>query len=77
MRVMSRRLLYLEHIFLRAQNQIYRIFQRAGLVEIMDLGEDGSLVMNVGSLSGELAWLKDVTVEVTRRHARRRREEER
>jgi hypothetical protein len=76
-RVMSRRLLYLEHIFLRAQNRIYRIFQRAGLVEIMDLGEDGSLVMNVGSLSGELALLKDLTVEVTRRHARRRREEER
>jgi hypothetical protein len=76
-RVMSRRLLYLEHIFRRAQTRIYRIFQRAGLVEITDLGEDGSLIMNVGALSGELAWLNDIAVEVTRRHARRRREEER
>jgi hypothetical protein len=76
-RVMSRRLLYLEHIFRRAQNRIYRIFQRAGLVELTDLGEDGYLVMNVGVLSGELAWLNDLAVEATRRHARRRREEER
>jgi hypothetical protein len=76
-RVMSRRLLYLEHIFRRAENRIYRIFQRAGLVELTDLGEDGYMVMNVGALSGELAWLNDLAVEVTRRHARRRREEER
>jgi hypothetical protein len=61
-RVMSRRLLYLEHIFRRAENRVYRIFQRAGLVEIMDLGEDGSLIMNIGALSGEPAWLKDLTV---------------
>ena len=76
-RVMSRRLLYLEHVFRRAETQIYRIFQRAGLVEITDLGEDGSLVMNVGVLSGELAWLNDLAVQITRRHARRRREQER
>jgi hypothetical protein len=76
-RVMSRRLLYLEHIFRRAQTRIYRIFQRAGLVAITDLGEDGSLVMNVGALSGELAWLNDLAVEITRRHARRRREQDR
>jgi hypothetical protein len=76
-RVMSRRLLYLEHIFRRAENRIYRIFQRAGLVELTDLGEDGYMVMNVDALSGELAWLNDLAVEVTRRHARRRREEER
>jgi hypothetical protein len=76
-RVMNRRLLYLEHIFRRGQNRIYRIFQRAGLVELTELGEDGYLVMNVGALSGELTWLKDLTIEVTRRHARRRREEER
>jgi len=76
-RVMSRRLLYLEHIFRRAQNRIYQILQRAGLVEITDLGEDGYMVMNVGALTGELAWLNDLAVEATRRHARRRREEER
>jgi hypothetical protein len=76
-RVMSRRLLYLEHIFRRAQTRIYRIFERAGLVEITDLGEDGSLIMNVGALSGELAWLNDLAVEVTRHHARRRREQDR
>ena len=76
-RVMSRRVLYLEHIFRRAENRIYRIFQRAGLVELTDLGEDGYIVMNVGALSGELAWLNDLAVEATRRHARRRREEER
>ena len=76
-RVMSRRLLYLEHIFRRAETRIYRIFQRAGLVEVTDLGEDGSLVMNVGALTGELAWLNELAVEVTRRHARRRREDER
>jgi hypothetical protein len=75
-RVMSRRLLYLEHIFRRAENRIYRIFQRAGLVELTDLGEDGYLVMNVGALSGELARLNDLAVEATRRHAQRRREEE-
>ena len=76
-RVMSRRLLYLEHVFRRAETRIYGTFQRAGLVEITDLGADGSLVMNVGTLSGELEWLKDLTVEATRRHARRRREEDR
>ena len=75
-RVMSRRLLYLEHIFRRAASRIYRIFQRAGLVEITDLGEDGSLIMNVGALSGELAWLNDFVVEATRRHAQTRREQE-
>lgn len=75
-RVMSRRLLYLERIFQRAENRIYRIFQRAGLVEITDLGEDGCLVMNVGALSNE-PWLHELTVAITRRHAQRRREEER
>lgn len=74
-RVMSRRLLYLEYIFQRAQAQIYQIFQRAGLVEITDLGDDGSLIMNVGAFSGELAGLHDLTVEITRRHAQRRREQ--
>lgn len=74
-RIMSRRLLYLEHIFRRAETRIYRIFERAQLVEITDLGQDGSLVMNVKDLSGELEWLHDLTIEVTRRHARRRRPE--
>jgi hypothetical protein len=76
-RVMGRRLLYLEHIFRRAEGRIYRILERADLVEIMDLGEDGSLIMNIGALSGELEGLKDLTIEATRHHARRRREEER
>lgn len=76
-RAMSRRLLYLEHIFRRAENRIYRIFQRAELVEIADLGSAGSLVMNIGALTKEDAWPNDLAVEVTRRHAQRRREEER
>jgi hypothetical protein len=76
-RNMSRRLLYLEHIFLRAERRIYRIFERAGLVEIIDLGEDGQLISNVDAFSGELAGLKDLTVVMTRLHAQKRREQER
>jgi hypothetical protein len=68
-RVMCRRLLCLEHIFRRAESRIYRIFQRAGLVEITDLGEDGYMVMNVGALSGELAWLNELAVAQVRRRA--------
>lgn len=76
-RHMSRRLLYLERIFWRAQSRIYPIFERAGLVEIIDLGEDGGLVMNVGSLSGEDEWLKDFAVEATRYRARKLRKDRR
>jgi hypothetical protein len=66
-------MLYLEHVFRRAGNRIYKIFKRAGLVEYMDLGEDGALVMNVGSLTGENAWPDDLVVAEVRRHARTRR----
>jgi hypothetical protein len=75
-RIMCRRLLYVDHIFRRAANRIYKIFQRAGLVEITDLGEDGYIVMNVGALSGDLAWLKELSVAEVRRHAHKRREED-
>jgi hypothetical protein len=76
-RSMSRTLLYLEYIFRRAENSVYRIFQRAGLVEITDLGKDGSIVMNVDALSGDLAWLKELAIAATRDRNQRRREQKR
>ncbi|MBV8751363.1 MAG: hypothetical protein JO328_00700 [Hyphomicrobiales bacterium] len=72
-RVLCRRLRYLEYVFARAGNRIHKIFSRAGLVEYMDLGEDGALIANVGSLEGEDAWLKELVVAEVRRHARSRR----
>jgi hypothetical protein len=72
-RILCRQLLYLEHVFRRAGNRIHKILSRAGLVEYMDLGSDGALVMNVGSLSGENGWLHDLVVDEVRRHARKRR----
>jgi hypothetical protein len=73
-RVLCRRLLYLEHVFNRAGNRIWKIFGRAGLMEYHDLGEDGAVVMNVGTLVGEgESWLKELALAEVRRHARDRR----
>jgi hypothetical protein len=65
-RILSRRLAYLELIFGRAGRRIFPIFARAELVEMMDLGEDGCMVMNIGSLEGDNAWLKDLTIAEVR-----------
>jgi len=73
-RLICRRLLYLEHVFHRAGNRIWRIFARAGLMEYHNLGQDGAVVMNVGALTGEgELWLKELTMAEVRRHARERR----
>jgi hypothetical protein len=44
--VLHRRLLYLEVIFDRAGHRIWRIFARAKLLALTDLGSDGLLMMN-------------------------------
>jgi hypothetical protein len=71
-RFMCRRLLYLEHVFRRADNRIYRILHRAGLVEIIDLGVNGYLISNVGSLSGDGNWLRNFAIAATVDHAEKR-----
>jgi hypothetical protein len=72
-RVFSRRLAYLELIFGRAGKRIYHLFGRAGLVEIVDLGEDGFMIGNVGSpIAGAL---RDLAIAEVRRHARQRARE--
>lgn len=43
---LRRRLLYLEKIFVRAQNRIWDVFARAGLLHRIDLNEGGSLILN-------------------------------
>jgi hypothetical protein len=49
LRMLCRRLTYLEYIFLRASGRIYRILDRAGLMRIHDLGEDGFIAVNIDS----------------------------
>jgi maleylacetate reductase len=44
--VMIRRLLYLEKTFRRASRRVWKIFARAGLMLLQDLGDDGLLMMN-------------------------------
>jgi hypothetical protein len=74
-RVLCRRLLYLEHIFFRAGKRIWKIFGRAGLMEYHDLGEDGAVMINIGALEGDgESWLKGLAMAEVRRHARDRRE---
>jgi len=73
-RVLCRRLLYLERVFIRAGKRIWKIFGRAGLMEYHDLGEDGAVMMNIGALGGEgESWLKELAMAEVRRHARDRR----
>ena len=43
---MCRSLLYLDTIFRRATNRVWRLFERAGLVALADLGEDGAFVVS-------------------------------
>lgn len=44
--IMIRRLLYLELIFMRGGNQIWKVLQRAGLLRL-DMFEDGMLAMSI------------------------------
>jgi hypothetical protein len=74
-RVLCRRLRYLEYIFARADAQIYKILSRAGLMHYIDLGEDGALFTSVGAFVGEDSWLEDLVIAETHRHARARRNE--
>lgn len=75
-RKLCRRLRYLEYVFARAGRRIHKIFSRAGLVEYLDLGEDGALIMNVGALEGENSWLREFTIAIVRDRARRKRSHE-
>ena len=70
-RVLCRRLLYLEHIFRRAGHRIWRIFGRADLMEVNDLGEDGAIIMNIGTLEDE-GWLKELAFAAVRQRAKNR-----
>lgn len=72
--VLCRRLLYLEHIFRRAGNRIWKIFGRAGLLEYHDLGKDGAMLMNVGALANEEeSWLTDFAIAAIRHRAQEQR----
>lgn len=73
LRVLCRRLLYLDHIFQRAGNRIWRIFARAGLMARIDLGEDGAVIMNVDLQPDEPEWLREWAIDVVRQRARSRR----
>lgn len=48
--VLCRRLRYLEIVFSRASNRIWRIFGRANLMHYQDLGENGVLMTNLDLL---------------------------
>lgn len=47
-RYVTRRLVAVQIWLSRANRQIWKIFQRAGFVDIEDLGEDGQLIANKG-----------------------------
>jgi hypothetical protein len=49
--VMIRRLRYLEIVFNRASQRIWKVFARASLVLLSDLGEAGMLMMNPTNMS--------------------------
>jgi hypothetical protein len=73
LRIICRRLLYLDHIFRRAGNRIWRIFARAGLMARIDLGEDGAVIMNVDLQPNEPEWLRELAIDMIRHRARTRR----
>lgn len=45
LQIQCRKLLFLEIIFARASNRIWKIFGRANLMEYIDLGADGALML--------------------------------
>jgi len=73
LRALCRRLLYLDHVFRRAGNQIWKILTRAGLMARIDLGKDGAVIMNVSLQPDEPQWLRDLAIEAVRHRARSRR----
>jgi hypothetical protein len=75
LRILCRRLLYLDHIFRRAGNQIWKIFARAELMARIDLGEDGAVIMNVDLHPNEPEWIREHAIDMVRHRARTRRSE--
>ncbi len=73
MRVLCRRLLYLEHIFHRAGYRIWKIFARAKLLKYQDLGEDGAFISNIEMFEGEEPWMQELAVAAVRDRARAER----
>jgi hypothetical protein len=74
--ILCRRLLYLEHIFNRMGNRIWKIFSRAELLRYRDLGEDGAFIANIGTLDSEEAWMEELAVAAIRDRARAERARE-
>src|SRR4029077_11097377 len=73
LRILCRPLLYLDHIFQRVGNRIWKIFSRAGLMARIDLGEDGAVIMNVDLQPDEPQWLRELAIDMVRQRARSRR----
>ena len=71
--ILCRRLLYLEHIFRRAGNKIWRIFARAELMTRIDLGQDGAVLMNVDLNPEEPEWVRQLAIELVRDRAKSQR----
>ncbi len=71
---LCRRLLYLEHIFRRGSERVFPLFAELGLLEIVPLGEDGALMMNVDPQFAPGSWLRELAIEATRRRAERLRQ---
>lgn len=72
---LSRRLLYLDQIFRRATARIFPLFSDLGLLERIELGEDGALMMNVDDEARDGTSLRELLIEATRRRARQQRQE--
>jgi hypothetical protein len=71
LRILCRRLLYLDHIFRRAGNRIWKIFARAGLMARIDLGENGAVIMNVDLKPNEPEWVREIAIDMVRDRARK------
>lgn len=71
---LCRRLLYLEHIFRRGAERVFPLFAELGLLEIVPLGEDGALMMDVDPQFAPGSWLRELAIEATRRRAERLRQ---
>ncbi len=74
--VLCRRLLYLDHIFRRGAQRVFPLFAELGLLKIIPLGEDGSLMMDVDAVSQHGSWIQELAIEATRQRAARLRQTE-
>ncbi|PZN98118.1 MAG: hypothetical protein DCF30_14830 [Hyphomicrobiales bacterium] len=68
-------MLYLDQIFRRATARIFPLFSDLGLLERIELGEDGALMMNVDDEARDGTSLRELLIEATRRRARQQRQE--